>query len=142
MGETGTMTARPDGTMGWLLAQFARDAGAAHAIAVSADGLLLASSGRLPTEAGEQLAAIAAGTTSLAAGGAELLGGGRVVQTVVEMSVGLLFLMSIGDGACLAVLAPPDCDVGRIGYEMTRLVDRVGPVLNPGHRDDTLREGS
>ncbi|BCJ33577.1 dynein regulation protein LC7 [Actinocatenispora thailandica] len=128
--------------MGWLLAQFARDVGAAHAIAVSADGLLLASSGRLAADAREQLAAIAAGTTSLAAGGAQLLGGGRVVQTVVEMSVGLLFLMSIGDGACLAVLAPPDCDVGRIGYEMTRLVDRVGSVLNPGQRSVTQPEGS
>lgn len=127
--------ARPGGDdLGWLLTQFTRDADVAHAIAVSADGLLLASSAELPDDTAEQLAAIAAGTISLASGAADLLGGGRVVQTVIEMSVGLLFLMSIGNGACLAVLAPPDCDVGRVGYEMSRLVARVGAALDPDVR--------
>jgi len=126
---------KPDmSSLGWLLAQFAEDAGVAHAIAVSSDGLPLAASGDLPEERAEQLAAIAAGTTSLADGGARLLEGGRVVQTVIEMEVGLLFLMSISDGSCLAVLAPKGCDVGKIGYEMTLLVDRVGAVLVPDKR--------
>jgi predicted regulator of Ras-like GTPase activity (Roadblock/LC7/MglB family) len=129
------MIARPDTSdLSWLLAQFADDAGVAHAIAVSSDGLLLAASGDLPEDRAEQLAAIAAGTASLAEGGARLLNGGRVVQTVIEMSVGLLFLMTIGDGSCLAVLAPRGCDVGKIGYEMTLLVDRVGAVLVPDSR--------
>ncbi|HEY3505454.1 MAG TPA: roadblock/LC7 domain-containing protein [Actinocatenispora sp.] len=129
------MIARPDTSdLSWLLAQFADDAGVAHAIAVSSDGLLLAASGDLPEDRAEQLAAIAAGTASLAEGGARLLSGGRVVQTVIEMSVGLLFLMTIGDGSCLAVLAPRGCDVGKIGYEMTLLVDRVGAVLVPDSR--------
>ncbi|GAA4203750.1 roadblock/LC7 domain-containing protein [Actinocatenispora rupis] len=129
------MIARPDTSdLSWLLAQFADDAGVAHAIAVSSDGLLLAASGDLPEDRAEQLAAIAAGTASLAEGGARLLNGGRVVQTVIEMSVGLLFLMTIGDGSCLAVLAPRGCDVGKIGYEMTLLVDRVGAVLVPETR--------
>ncbi|MGA8116015.1 MAG: roadblock/LC7 domain-containing protein [Actinocatenispora sp.] len=129
------MIARPDTSdLSWLLAQFAEDAGVAHAIAVSSDGLLLAASGDLPEDRAEQLAAIAAGTASLAEGGAQLLSGGQVVQTVIEMSVGLLFLMSIGDGSCLAVLAPRGCDVGKIGYEMTLLVDRVGAVLVPDSR--------
>lgn len=129
------MIARPEtSNLGWLLAQFADDAGVAHAIAVSSDGLLLAASGDLPADRGEQLAAIAAGTTSLADGGARLLGAGDVVQTVIEMEVGLLFLMSIGDGSSLAVLAPRGCDVGKIGYEMTLLVERVGASLVPDSR--------
>ncbi len=129
------MIARADTSdLSWLLAQFAEDAGVAHAIAVSSDGLLLAASGELPEDRAEQLAAIAAGTNSLAEGGATLLDGGQVVQTVIEMSVGVLFLMSIGDGSCLAVLAPRGCDVGKIGYEMMLLVDRVGTVLVPESR--------
>lgn len=129
------MTARPETSdLGWLLAQFADDAGVAHAIAVSSDGLLLAASGNLPEDRAEQLAAIAAGTASLADGSARLLNAGQVVQTVVEMEVGLLFLMAIGDGSCLAVLAPRGCDVGKIGYEMTLLVDRVGMALVPDTR--------
>lgn len=128
------MTASPPSNLSWLLSQFADDASVAHAVAVSSDGLLLAASGDLPADRAEQLAAIAAGTTSLADGGARLLDGGRVVQTVIEMEVGLLFLMSISDGSCLAVLAPRGCDVGKIGYEMTLLVDQVGAALAPDAR--------
>jgi predicted regulator of Ras-like GTPase activity (Roadblock/LC7/MglB family) len=54
-----------------------------------------------------------------------------VKQTVVEMERGYLFLMSISDGSCLAVLAAPNCDIGLIGYAMTRLVERVGLQLTP-----------
>lgn len=129
------MIARPDTSdLSWLLAQFAEDAGVAHAVAVSSDGLLLAASGDLPEDRAEQLAAIAAGTASLAEGGAKLLDGGQVKQTVIEMASGLLFLMSIGDGSCLAVLAPRGCDAGKIGYEMSLLRDRVGAVLVPESR--------
>ena len=56
---------------------------------------------------------------------------GGVVQTVVEMDRGIVLLMSISDGSCLAVLASPSCDIGLIGYEMTLLVDRVGQLLTP-----------
>jgi uncharacterized protein len=129
------MLARPEtADLDWLLSRFADDAGVAHAIAVSADGLLLATSSNLPAERAEQLAAVAAGTVSLAQGGARLLEAGEMVQTVIEMALGLLFLMSIGDGSCLAVLAPRGCDVGRVGYEMTLLVERVGAVLIPDSR--------
>lgn len=129
------MHARPDTTnLGWLLSRFAEEAGVAHAIAVSTDGLLLAASENLPADRAEQLAAVAGGTVTLARSGARLMGTGGVVQTVVEMEAGLLFLTDVGDGGCLAVLAPPGCDVGRVGYEMTLLVDKVGEVLEPDSR--------
>ncbi|GAA1304516.1 roadblock/LC7 domain-containing protein [Saccharothrix xinjiangensis] len=116
----------------WLVDDFVgRVAGVAHAIVVSADGLLLASSSRLPIDRAEQLAAVASGLISLNLGAARCFEAGDVKQTVVEMERGYLFLMSISDGSCLAVLAAPNCDIGLIGYAMTRLVERVGVQLTP-----------
>ena len=116
----------------WLVEDFVgRVAGVAHAIVVSADGLLLAGSERLPMDRAEQLAAVASGLVSLNLGAARCFEAGEVKQTVVEMERGYLFLMSISDGSCLAVLAAPNCDIGLIGYAMTRLVERVGIQLTP-----------
>ena len=117
---------------GWLVTNFVeRVPGVAHAVVVSADGLLLTSSTGLPRDRADQLAAVAAGLVSLTAGGARCFEAGTVVQTVVEMERGFLLLMSISDGSCLTVLAAPNCDIGLIGYEMTLLVDRVGQLLTP-----------
>ena len=123
--------------LGWLLANFAdRVPGVAHAVAVSADGLLLASSRDLPRDRADQLAAIASGLVSLTQGASRCFEGGAVLQTVVEMDRGIVLLMSISDGSCLAVLASPSCDIGLIGYEMTLLVDRVGQLLTPELRSE------
>ena len=117
---------------GWLVSNFAeRVPGVAHAIVVSADGLLLTSSDRLPRDRADQLAAVASGLISLTQGAARCFDAGGVVQTVVEMERGIVLLMSISDGSCLSVLASPSCDIGLIGYEMTLLVDRVGQLLTP-----------
>jgi predicted regulator of Ras-like GTPase activity (Roadblock/LC7/MglB family) len=119
-------------SLNWLLNTFVRNTpGVAHAIVVSADGLLLAVSDRLDLDRADQLSAITCGVASLAEGGARLLDAGEVSQTVVEMQQGFLFVMSISDGSCLAVLAAPSGDVGVIGYEMTLLVTRTGTVLTP-----------
>jgi predicted regulator of Ras-like GTPase activity (Roadblock/LC7/MglB family) len=121
--------------MSWLLTNFADHvAGIAHVIAVSADGLLLATSRGLPEERADQLAAISAGVVSLTQGTARYFNGGSVLQTIVEMDGGYLFLMSISDGSCLAVLASRSCDVGQVGYEMALLVERVGQALSPAPR--------
>ena len=102
--------------LGWLLANFAdRVPGVAHAIAVSADGLLLASSRDLPRDRADQLSAIASGLVSLTQGASRCFEGGAVLQTVVEMDNGFLFLMSISDGSSFAVLAARSCDVGQVG---------------------------
>ncbi|WP_298181082.1 roadblock/LC7 domain-containing protein [Saccharomonospora sp.] len=120
------------GDFGWLVTDFVRRVpGAAHAVVVSADGLLLASSQGLPRERAEQLSAVASGLVSLTYGAARCFEGGVVNQTVVEMEHGYLFLMSISDGSCLAVLASPTADIGTVAYEMTLLVDRVGQRLTP-----------
>ncbi len=103
--------------------------GVAHAVAVSADGLLLAASRDLPRDRADQLSAIASGLSSLALGTADLFTAGRVVQSVIEMEQGFLLLMNVGDGSNLVVLANPGCDIGLVGYEMTLLVDRVGKMV-------------
>jgi predicted regulator of Ras-like GTPase activity (Roadblock/LC7/MglB family) len=118
--------------LNWLVSNFAKSVpGAAHAIVVSADGLLMAVSERLDRARADQLSAVASGMASLTQGAAKIFGGGQVTQTVVEMEKGFLLVMAVGDGSCLAVLAAPSCDIGLIGYEMALLVARTGEVLTP-----------
>ncbi|HEX6402805.1 MAG TPA: roadblock/LC7 domain-containing protein [Pseudonocardiaceae bacterium] len=120
---------------GWLVDDFVnRVAGVAHALVVSAEGMPLTASAHLPRDRADQLAAVASGLVSLAQGAARCFDAGQVVQTVVELERGIMLLMSIGDGASLAVLAAPTCDIGLVGYEMTLLVDRVGQQLTPQMR--------
>jgi predicted regulator of Ras-like GTPase activity (Roadblock/LC7/MglB family) len=118
--------------LNWLVNTFVHNTpGVAHAIVVSADGLLLAVSQRLERARADQLSAVASGIASIAAGAARLLEAGEANQTVVEMERGFTFVMTVGDGSCLAALAAPSCDVGLVGYEMALLVARAGEVLTP-----------
>jgi predicted regulator of Ras-like GTPase activity (Roadblock/LC7/MglB family) len=117
---------------GWLVSDFAnRVPGVAHAIVVSADGLLVAASNRLPMDRADQLAAVASGLISLTQGAARCFEAGGVRETVVEMERGVMLVMSISDGSSMAVLANPRCDIGQVAYEMALLVDRVGRTLTP-----------
>jgi predicted regulator of Ras-like GTPase activity (Roadblock/LC7/MglB family) len=114
----------------WLVTRFVDDVpDAAHAVLVSADGLLMAASTSMPGDRGEQLAAVSSGLASLAVGAARLFEGGAVMQTVVEMEHGYLMLMSVGDGSNLAVLTQEGADIGQVGYEMALLVERVGRTV-------------
>ena len=118
--------------LNWLVSNFANSVpGAAHAIVVSADGLLMAVSERLDRARADTLSAVASGLASLTQGSARLFGGGTVTQTVVEMERGYLLVMAVSDGSCLAVLAATSCDIGVIGYEMALLVARTGAALTP-----------
>ena len=114
----------------WVVTKFVDEVPyAAHAILVSADGLLMAASTSIPGDRAEQLAAVSSGLASLAVGAARLFDGGAVLQTVVEMEHGYLLLMSVGDGSHLAVLTQDSADIGQVGYEMALLVDRVGRMV-------------
>ena len=127
-----TQLSREAENLNWLVSNFTKSVpGAAHAIVVSADGLLMAVSERLDRARADTLAAVASGLASLTQGSARLFGGGTVTQTVVEMERGYLLVMAVSDGSCLAVLAAPSCDLGIIGYEMALLVARTGAVLTP-----------
>ena len=117
-------------TLDWFVSNFVRDVpGVSHAILVSADGLLMASSSHLPGDRAEQLAAVTSGLASLASGAATLFEAGGVRQTIIEMDDGFLLVMGVGNGSYLAVLASVSCDIGQVGYEMAVLVDRVGKTV-------------
>lgn len=116
----------------WLMRNFVESTGGVkEAIAVSADGLLLASSAGPDRENVDQLAAVTAGLSSLTRGAAEMFRMERVDQVIVEMSGGFMFVATISLGSVLTVLAGRDADVALVGYEMTLLVDRAGRTLTP-----------
>ena len=133
-----TTSAGDDRDLDWVMSRFVEEVpDAAHAILVSADGLLMASSTSIPGERAEQVAAVSSGLASLAVGAARLFEGGSVMQTIVEMEMGFLMLMSVGDGSNLTVRTTEEADIGQVGYEMALLVDRVGRTVEATARVGT-----
>ncbi|MFD8937893.1 roadblock/LC7 domain-containing protein [Streptomyces sp. NPDC059578] len=134
----------------WLLANLVEEVPGLLSVAVvSSDGLLLLSSdpGRVeeaatadrpqgPRGSSADLATIVSGLGSLTLGAAKLMDGGGVKQTMVAMSEGSLFVMSISDGSLLGVHATPDCDMSVVAYHMALFVGRAGHVLTPELRSE------
>src|SRR2546421_3450537 len=82
---------------GWLVNDFAeRVPGVAHAVVVSADGLLLTASNRLPLDRADQLAAVASGLVSLTQGAARCFeaGAGNATRPGVEPRTMVLMSLS------------------------------------------------
>ncbi|WP_055470773.1 roadblock/LC7 domain-containing protein [Streptomyces pathocidini] len=86
----------------------------------------------------ERFAAIASGFHSLAKGAGRHFRAGGVIQTMVELEDGFLFVVAAGDGSCLAVFTDANADVGLVAYEMARLVDRVGEHLHTPYRQEAV----
>ncbi|MDS1272097.1 roadblock/LC7 domain-containing protein [Lipingzhangella sp. LS1_29] len=124
----------------WLVNSFVNDVPAVqHAAVVSSDGLLLTTSTELSPERAEQLSAVASGMLSLAHGVSELFAQGRFERTIVRMQRGYLFLTTVAEGCCLAVLAGERCDTKVVAYQMALFVEKAGHVLTPALRGQ-LRE--
>lgn len=120
----------------WLLDDLVkRVVGAQRAVVLSGDGLLLGRSGNLDLDDAERLSAVASGFQSLARGTSRHFDGGGVRQTMVEMDNAYLVVTAAGRGACLALLASQDADMGMVGYEMNVLVQRVGTYLSTRPRE-------
>lgn len=116
----------------WLMSNFvAATPGVDQAIAVSSDGLLIAMSTDLERAKADKLAAIITGMRALAHGASNELAKGQVAQVLIEMANAYLFVSSISGGSTLGVVARRQCDLGLVGYEITLLVERVGPQLTP-----------
>ncbi|MER7894529.1 roadblock/LC7 domain-containing protein [Micromonospora sp. NPDC094482] len=117
-------------SLAWLVDELVgRVKQAQHAVVLTADGLLLASSRLLGSDDADHLAATAAGVHSLAKAAGAKFGDDVVRQTIIEMRSAFLFVSAAGDGACLAVLATEDVEPHLIAYEMAILVTRVGAFL-------------
>ncbi|MGH3381659.1 MAG: roadblock/LC7 domain-containing protein [Actinoallomurus sp.] len=125
------MSAGSAGELNWLLDGLVNQVAQVHqAVVLSSDGLLVGASTGLTRENAEHLSAVAASFQSLARSAGRQFGGGAVRQTIVEMDHAFLFVTAAGSGACLAVLAGSDADVGLIAYEMAMLVKRVGQHMS------------
>jgi predicted regulator of Ras-like GTPase activity (Roadblock/LC7/MglB family) len=120
----------------WLLDELTtRTPAIRHAVILSTDGLAMAASRNLSREDREHLAAVSSGFNSLAKGATRQFGAGAVRQSMVEFEDGFLFVVAAGSGACLAVFAEAECDIGLVAYEMARLVKQVGEHLFVPARD-------
>jgi predicted regulator of Ras-like GTPase activity (Roadblock/LC7/MglB family) len=130
------MTGMPNiGELDWLLDDLVnRVLGANHAVLLSADGLLMGRSGRLSQEDAEHLSAVASSFQSLARGTGRRFDGGEVRQTLVEMDRAFLVVTAAGNGACLALLAAANADLGAVAYQMNLLVTQVGKYLSSAPR--------
>lgn len=121
--------------LNWLLDDLVRRlAGAERAIVLSGDGLLLGRSATLDREDAEHLAAMASAFSSLSRGVGTQFGKGPVQQAVVELEDGYLVVTEAGAGACLALLASADADLGMVAYEMNVIVRQVGSSLSASPR--------
>ena len=119
----------------WLVTDFTtRVPAVAHAVVVSADGVLLARSEDIPPAFAEQLALITCGLASLMQGVARIFEAGSPTRALVEMDGGLMLVKVISDGSSLAVLAALECDTDLVSYEVTLLVEAVGEALTPAAR--------
>lgn len=130
------MTQKPV-DLSWLLDDLVgRLPHARHAVVLSADGLLMASSKAISLDDGEHLSAVAAGIQSLAKGAGTRFGGGPVRQTIVEMQSAFMLVTVAGKGACLAVLSDEEADVGLIAYEMAMLATSMADHLTSPSRTE------
>ena len=116
----------------WLMANFVRSTpGVEQAVAVSSDGLLIALSSHLERASADKMAAIITGMRALAHGAANELAKGQVMQVLVEMANGYLFVSAISGGSTIGVITARDSDLGLVGFEIALLVERVGAQLTP-----------
>ncbi|WP_232667100.1 roadblock/LC7 domain-containing protein [Pseudonocardia sp. TRM90224] len=122
--------------LNWLLDDVVnRAAGAQGAIVLSADGLQMGRSAGMSRDDSDYLAATASSLQSLAKNASRHFSRGQVLQNMIEMERGYLFVLAAGRGACLALLAEDSVNVEMIAYQMNRLVKQVGDYLEVAPRD-------
>ncbi|GID97041.1 roadblock/LC7 domain-containing protein [Actinoplanes sp. NPDC049668] len=116
----------------WLLGNFVHQTdGVRDAVAVSSDGLLIASSDGLSRAEADHLAAIVSSLASVARSASRRYDFDGLKLIMIEMRRGFLLVSVIAGGSCLGVVAGGDSDVGLVGYEISLLADRFGALLTP-----------
>lgn len=116
----------------WLLRNFAAETpGVIEAIAVSADGLLMATSGPLGGEDTDRLAAISSSLLSLAIGVGECYQMGDPDKIIVKLRHGHMLVSTIRDDSVLAVLAAEQAELAAVAYQTELLIQQVRAALTP-----------
>lgn len=145
-GASGAATGGPQTDMVWLLRQFAADIpGVTHAVLLSRDGLRLLDS-EVNKDWADELSAAISGVASIAA---NITGPTHekhpAKQVIIERDDCLFFVQGAGRSAAfrnypgntrgvvdtvLLVITTTNADVGTVGFEMGRLVDRFAPYMD------------
>ncbi|HEX6338036.1 MAG TPA: roadblock/LC7 domain-containing protein [Jiangellaceae bacterium] len=134
-----TESTQPAVELTWLLNDLVgRVAEIEHALVLSGDGLPVGASDHLTREDRERFAALASGIHSLAKGTGDHFAAGAVVQTMVELEGGFIFVVAAGDRSCLSVFCGANADIGVVAYEMARLVKQVREHLHVPSRPQSL----
>ncbi|WP_250034972.1 roadblock/LC7 domain-containing protein [Paractinoplanes maris] len=116
----------------WLLGNFVQHTdGVRDAVAVSSDGLLIAASDGLERGDADHLAAIVSSLASVARSASRRYDFEALKLIMIEMRRGFLLVSVISGGSCLGVVAGSECDIGLVGYEISRLAERFGALLTP-----------
>lgn len=127
----------PSTTWSFLLDELCEVQGIDHSVAVSGDGLVMAASSQLAKDHADQVAAITSGLSSLTSGACRLMNAGAVESTVVDMSGGVMIIMTINERSILTVLADKNAELGQVVYEMDMLIKRAGEMFVPLERKVT-----
>jgi predicted regulator of Ras-like GTPase activity (Roadblock/LC7/MglB family) len=116
----------------WLLGNFVHQTdGVREAVAVSSDGLLIASSDGLTRNDADHLAAIVSSLTSLGRSAARRYDFESLKLVMIEMKRGFLLVSAISGGSCIGVVADGGSDLGLVGFEIATLAERFGALLTP-----------
>lgn len=118
--------------LSWILNDVLQVPGAQHAILVSADGLLLASSDGIGRDDAETVAAAMSSMQSLSRAVAPFVGKqtpGPWRQTLLEYEGGWIFLIAAGSGAYLAAATAAEVDMEAMSFRMQQLVSAVGKAM-------------
>ena len=119
---------------GFLLDRLCEHGDIVHAVAVAADGLKIATSRSLDTDAADHLSAVTSGLSSLATSNANTMRVGTVTEILVGMEGGNLLLLRIDDTALLTVLATPTADMGQVATAAGQFIHACGETFVPAQR--------
>jgi predicted regulator of Ras-like GTPase activity (Roadblock/LC7/MglB family) len=119
-------------TFHWLLDGFTSGtSGVLEAVAVSSDGLLMATSASKDRANAERLAAVVSGLISLAGGASASYEMGVINRIIIDMAEGYLLVAAISAGSVLGVMADRSANLSTLAYEMTLFANKAGGPLTP-----------
>ncbi len=112
-----------------LEGMLARVPGARHGVLTTVDGIAVATSARLAERQAQELATIGASLLSISTGAGVRLDTGAVRHAVVDMQSALLLAAPISTHVMITVVAAPETDRERLGFEVGQFAGRATPLV-------------